>query len=278
MPYVNVGQENSGAIDLYYEDLGQGQPVVLVHGWPLSGRSWEKQAAALLAGGYRVITYDRRGFGASSQPSGGYDYDTLADDLHKLVGKLDLRGFALVGFSMGGGEVARYIGRYGSQRVSNAVIMAAVTPCLRKAADNPNGIDGSVFAGIQKAIVDDRPKFLSEFLSNFFNVDKLGGSRISDQAVQANWNIAVGASPKGSHDCVGIWGTDFREDLAKFKLPTLVMHGDSDRAVPLEVSGALTHKLVPGSQLVVIKDGPHGINWTHAEEVNRALLDFLKQN
>lgn len=277
MPYITVDRENTEPIELYYEDHGSGPPVVLVHGWPLSGRSWEKQSRALLAAGHRVVTYDRRGFGASSQPASGYDYDTLTDDLHKLVLKLDLRGFALVGFSMGGGEVARYIGRHGSERVTKAVFMAAVTPCLLKSPDNPEGVDGSIFKDIQKSIVQDRPHMLAVFLSNFFNVDKLGGSRISDEAVQANWNIAVVASPQGSHDCVGIWGTDFRADLAKFDVPTLVVHGDSDRAVPLEVSGARTHKLIKQSELVVIKDGPHGLNWTHAEEVNKVLLDFLGQ-
>lgn len=275
MPYITVDRENNEPIELYYEDHGSGTPVVLVHGWPLSGRSWEKQSRALLAAGYRVITYDRRGFGASSQPATGYDYDTLSDDLHKLILKLDLRGIALVGFSMGGGEVARYIGRHGAERIAKAVFMAAVTPCLLKSPDNPEGVDGSVFEGIKKSIVQDRPHMLAVFLSNFFNVDKLGGSRISDEAVQANWIIAVGASPQGSHDCVSIWGTDFRADLAKFNLPTLVVHGDSDRAVPIEVSGARTHKLVKQSELVVIKDGPHGLNWTHAEEVNKTLLDFL---
>ena len=275
MPYVTVGEENSEPIQLYYEDHGTGQPVILIHGWPLSGRSWEKQTRALLAAGYRVITYDRRGFGASSQPISGYDYDTLAEDLQKIVQKLNLSKFALVGFSMGGGEVARYIGKYGSSQVSKAVFMSAVPPCLLKQPDNPKGVDQSVFDGIQKAIVADRPKVLAEFLSKFFNVDKLGGTRISDEAVHDNWNTAVGASPIGSHDCVGIWGTDFRGDLAKFNIPTLVIHGDSDQAVPLEVSGAQTHALVPRSELVVIKEGPHGLNWTHADEVNKALLQFL---
>lgn len=275
MPYVTVGQENSEPVKLYYEDHGSGTPVVLIHGWPLSGRSWEKQTRVLLAAGYRVITYDRRGFGASDQPTSGYDYDTLASDLHELVLKLGLTGFALIGFSMGGGEVARYIGRYGTERVRKAAFMGAVTPCLRKLPDNPDGIDDSVFTGIQKAIVEDRPQFLAEFLGNFFNVDKLGGKRISNEAVQACWNVAMGASAIGTHDCVSIWGTDFRRDLEKFNIPTLVVHGDSDRAVPLAVSGARTHALIKSSELVVIKDGPHGFIWTHADDVNKALLEFL---
>src|SRR6266581_1251792 len=212
MSSMSVGQENSGSIDLYYEDHGKGKPVVLIHGWPLSGASWEKQVAALLAAGHRVITYDRRGFGRSSQPSTGYNYDTFAEDLHKVVTKLDLRDFALVGFSMGGGEVARYFGKYGSEGVSKAVFMAAVTPFLLKTADNPEGVDAGVFEGIKAGIAADRPAFLSAFLRAFFNVDVLGGTLVSDQAVQLNWNMAAGASPKGSVDCVTAFSsTDFRD-------------------------------------------------------------------
>jgi non-heme chloroperoxidase len=275
MPFVNVGQENSGNIDLYYEDLGSGKPVVLIHGWPLSGASWEKQTAVLLDAGHRVIAYDRRGFGRSSQPSMGYNYDTFAEDLHKLVTKLNLRDFALVGFSMGGGEVARYLGTYGSQGVTKAVFIASVPPFLLKTADNPEGIDGSVFEGIKKAIVADRPAFLSAFFANFYNVDVLGGKRISDQVVQASWNVGVGASPKGTLDCVPAWGTDFRKDLPRINVPTLVIHGDADRILPIDASGTRTHKAVKGARLVVVEGGPHGLTWTHAETVNRELLDFL---
>jgi non-heme chloroperoxidase len=275
MPFANVGQENSGSIDLYYEDHGSGKPVVLIHGWPLSGASWEKQTAALLDAGHRVITYDRRGFGRSSQPSTGYDYDTFAEDLHKLVTKLDLRDFALVGFSMGGGEVARYLGTYGSEGVSKAVFIASVPPFLLKTADNPEGVDGSVFEGIKKAIVADRPAFLSAFLADFYNVDVLGGKRISDQVVQSNWNVAVGASAKGTLDCVPAWATDFRNDLPRINVPTLVIHGDADRILPIAATGMRTHKAVKGARLVVVEGGPHGLTWTHAEKVNRELLDFL---
>ena len=274
--YINVGQENSTPIDLYYEDHGSGTPVVLIHGWPLSGASWEKQVAALLTAGHRVITYDRRGFGQSSKPAVGYDYETFAEDLHKLVTALDLRDFALVGFSMGGGEVARYLGTYGSERVSKAVFMAAVPPFLLKTPDNPTGVDGSVFDGIKKGIAADRPAFLSAFLANFYNVDVLGGKRISDQLVQSSWNVAVGASPKGSLDCVTAWYTDFRKDLQRIDVPTLVIHGDSDRILPIEVTGNLTQKAVKGSRLLVVEGGPHGLNWTHADKVNPELVDFLK--
>jgi non-heme chloroperoxidase len=277
MPYVTVGQENTGNIDLYYEDQGSGKTVVLIHGWPLSGASWEKQTAALLAAGYRVIAYDRRGFGRSSQPSTGYDYDTFAGDLQKLVTKLDLREFALVGFSMGGGEVARYLGTYGSERVTQAVFIASVPPFLLKTPNNPEGVDGSVFEGIKKAIVADRPAFLSAFLANFYNVDVLGGKNISDQVIQYNWNVGVGASAKGTLDCVSAWVTDFRNDLPRVDVPALVIHGDADRILPLAASGARTQKLVKGARLVVVEGGPHGLTWTHAEEVNRELLDFLAQ-
>jgi non-heme chloroperoxidase len=274
--YINVGQENSTEIELYYEDHGSGKPVVLIHGWPLSGASWEKQVAALLAAGHRVITYDRRGFGKSSQPATGYEYDTFAEDLHKLVTALDLHDFALVGFSMGGGEVARYIGRYGTERVSKAVFMAAVPPFLLKTADNPNGVDGSVFDGIKKGIAADRPAFLTQFLANFYNVDVLGGKQISDEVVRLSWNIAAGASPKGTLDCVTAWYTDFRKDLPRVDVPTLVIHGDADRILPIAVTGNRTHEAIKGSRLVVVKGGPHGLNWTHADQVNAELVSFLE--
>jgi len=275
MPYVTVGKENSGNIDLYYEDHGSGNPVVLIHGWPLSGASWEKQTAALLDAGYRVISYDRRGFGRSSQPSTGYDYDTFTEDLHMLVSKLKLRDFALVGFSMGGGEVARYLGTYGSEGVTKAVFIASVPPFLLKTADNPEGVDGSVFEGIKQAIAADRPAFLSAFFANFYNVNVLGGKSISSEVVQYNWNVGVAASAKGTLDCVSAWVTDFRNDLPRINVPALVIHGDADRIVPLSASGARTATAVKGARLVVVQGGPHGLTWTHAEQVNRELLDFL---
>lgn len=277
MPYIAVGKENSSNIELYYEDHGSGKPVVLIHGWPLSGRAWEKQVPALLEAKYRVITYDRRGFGWSSRPTVGYDYDTFAEDLNKLLTSLDLREATLVGFSMGGGEVARYLGKYGSERVSGAVFIGAIPPFLLKTSDNPEGVDGGVFEGIRQAIIADRPAFLSQFLTNFYNVDELGGKRISDEVVQLSWNIAVGASPKGTLDCVSAWLTDFRSDLKRFDVPTLAIHGDEDRIVPLAASGKRVPEFAKGGKLVVVKGGPHGLTWTHADEVNRALLEFLAQ-
>jgi non-heme chloroperoxidase len=275
MPYISVGTENSRSIDLYYEDHGSGPPVVLIHGWPLSGRSWEKQVPALLSAGHRVVTYDRRGFGESSKPTFGYEYDTLASDLHALVTELDLTDAALVGFSMGGGEVARYLGTHGSKRVRKAAFLAAVPPFLGKAPDNPDGVDGAIFDGIQQGLVADRPAFLAGFLQNFYNVDVLGGKRVSDELVRLSWTIAAGASPTATIACVSAWPTDFRKDLAKIDVPTLVVHGDADRIVPLDISGRRTHAAVRGSRLVVLKDAPHGLTWTHAEEVNRALVEFL---
>jgi len=274
--YIHVGQENSTPIELYYEDHGAGKPVVLIHGWPLSGASWEKQTAALLAAGFRVITYDRRGFGKSSQPAIGYEYDTFAEDLHKLVTTLDLRDFALVGFSMGGGEVARYIGKHGTDRVSKAVFISSVPPYLLKAPDNQTGVEMGVFDGIKKAIVADRPAFMTQFLNNFYNVDQLGGKLISDEVVRLSWNVAMGASAKGTLDCVTAWYTDFRKDLPKVNVPALVIHGDADRIVPIDASGRRTHEQVKGSKLVVLQGAPHGLIWTHADRVNAELLSFLK--
>ena len=275
MSFVNVGKENSTGIDLYYEDHGSGDPVVLIHGYPLNGASWEKQLPALLAAGHRVITYDRRGFGKSSQPTSGYNYDTFAEDLHKLVTKLKLKDFTLVGFSMGGGEVARYIGKYGSKGVAKAVIIGGIPPFLLKTSDNPEGVDGSVFEGIQKAVASDRYAFFTEFFRNFYNTDVFLGKRISEQALQASWNVAAAASPTASLACVPTWYEDFRKDLDRIEVPTLVIHGDADRIVPFAASGERTAKLVRGARLHVVKEGPHAVAWTHAEEVNSELVNFL---
>jgi len=275
MSYINVEKENSGNIDLYYEDHGTGKPVILIHGYPLSGASWEKQIAVLLAAGHRVITYDRRGFGKSSQPTTGYNYDTFAEDLHKLVTQLELRDFSLVGFSMGGGEVARYFGKYGSTGVSKAVFVSAVPPFLLKTPENPEGEDGTVFDGIQKAVVADRYAFFTEFFKNFYNTDLLLGKRVSEQAVQASWNVAVGSSATASLACVPTWHEDFRKDLTRVDVSTLVIHGDADRILPISASGLRTAKLIKGARLSVVKDGPHCITWTHADEVNRELVNFL---
>ena len=275
MPYITVGKENSGDIEIYYEDHGSGDPVVLIHGYPLNGASWEKQIPALVAAGHRVITYDRRGFGKSSQPTAGYNYDTFAEDLRKLVSKLKLRDFALVGFSMGGGEVVRYIGKYGPKGVAKAVIIGGIPPFLRKTADNPEGVDGSVFVAIERAVATDRYAFFADFFKNFYNTDVLLGKRISEQAVQASWNVAASASATASLACVPTWHEDFRKDVTQINVPTLVIHGDSDRIVPIAASGQRTANLIKGARLVTINDGPHAVSWTHAEEVNQELVNFL---
>ena len=275
MPYVTVGKENSGNIELYYEDHGSGKPVVLIHGYPLSGASWERQVPALLDAGYRVIMYDRRGFGKSSQPTEGYNYDTFAEDLHKLITQLKLQDFSLVGFSMGGGEIARYFGKYGSKGASKAVIIGGALPFLLKTDNNPEGVDASVFEGIKKAVAADRYAFFTDFFKNFYTTDLLLGKRVSEEVVRASWNVAAGASATASLACVPTWLEDFRQDVARMDVPTLVIHGDNDRIVPIEAAGLRTAKLIKGARLVVVKGGPHCITWTHADEVNRELLSFL---
>jgi non-heme chloroperoxidase len=276
MPFITVGKENGNNIDIYYEDHGSGNPIILIHGYPLSGASWEKQLPMLLNAGYRVITYDRRGFGKSSQPTEGYNYDTFAADLQQLITQLKLQDATLVGFSMGGGEIARYFGKYGSKGVSKAVFIGAVPPFLLKTPDNAEGVDGSVFEGIKKAVAADRYAFFTEFFKNFYNTDAYLGKRVSEDVVHASWNIAAGASATASLACVPTWLEDFRENLKRVDVPTLVIHGDDDRIVPLAAAGQRTAKLVEGAKLVVIKGGPHCVTWTHADEVNAALLAFLE--
>ena len=283
MPFVKVGTENSADIELYYEDLGSGQPVVLIHGFPLNGHSWEKQTAALVAAGFRVIAYDRRGFGASDKPSKGYDYDTFAADLNELMTALDLSDAVLCGFSMGSGEVTRYLSTYGSERVSRAVLMGAIPPFLLKTDDNPEGVDQSVFDGIKQQIVADRPSFFAGFFENFFNTDKLGGlkiigeKRITDEAVRMSFNVAVRSSAIATLACVDAWLTDFRDDLPKIDVPVLIIHGDDDRILPLDATSKRLPALIKNSRLVVIEGGPHAINWTHADKVNPPFLEFLRE-
>jgi non-heme chloroperoxidase len=275
MPHVTVGAENSGSIEIYYEDHGTGSPVVLIHGFPLNGASWEKQVPVLLDAGYRVITYDRRGFGKSSQPAIGYDYDTFTQDLNALMTKLDLRDVALVGFSMGTGEVTRYLGTYGSERIRQAALLGPIPPFLLKTDDNPEGVDQSVFDGFKAAIVADRPAFMKTFLDSFYNVDKLRGTRISDQAWQMSWNVSVIASAIGTLACVDTWLTDFRADLPEIDVPTLVVQGTEDRILPIDATGRRLPGLIEDVRFVEVEGGPHNIGWTHPQEVNDALLDFL---
>jgi len=278
MPYMHVGEENSGPIEIYYEDHGHGDPVVLVHGWPLNGASWEKQVNALLETGRRVILYDRRGFGKSSQPTFGYDYQTLARDLDKILDNLDLKEVTLVGFSMGNGELAEYLRSYDTERIARVVFISPITPFLLKTADNPEGVEQNVFDGIKNALIADRPAYLSQFLANFYNTDVLGGKMVSDEVVRSSWNVAVGASPKGTLDCVSSWLTDFREHLKDIDIPALVIQGDQDRILPINATGARLAKMIPNARFEVIKDGPHGILWTHADQVNKFLLEFLENS
>jgi len=276
MPYVKVATQNDQPVNLYYEVQGNGKPVVLIHGWPLSGRAWESQLFALVEAGYQVITYDRRGFGQSSKPWEGYDYDTLAQDLKALMDELDLQDATIVGFSMGGGEVARYLGQFGSERVSKTVLASAVPPYLYKADDNPDG--GLEEADVQEfldGVRGDRIAFLNDFTKNFFT-PKDGKLLVSKPMRLYNRDIASYASAKATYDCVKAFAyTDFRDDLKAFDVPTLVIHGDADQIVPLEVSGERSHEMIADSQLHIVEGGPHGINVTHAKEFNDTLIKFL---
>jgi non-heme chloroperoxidase len=277
MPRITVGTQNSAPIELHYEDHGSGQPVVLIHGYPLDGNSWERQERVLLAAGYRVITYDRRGFGHSSQPTVGYDYDTFTADLNALLEQLDLHDIVLGGFSMGTGEVVRYLSRYGSARVSKAILFGTIPPFVLKRDDNPEGVNGQVFEDIKAAVINDRYAYFLDFLDNCYNVDVLRPERVSDQAWQASFNVAAGASPYASYACVDTWLTDFRDDLPKIDVPTLVVHGTDDRILPIAATADRLPELIADARLVTIEGGPHNIGWTHADEVNTALLEFLNE-
>jgi non-heme chloroperoxidase len=277
MATITVGRENTDDIDLYYEDHGAGQPVVLIHGYPLDGHSWEKQERVLLQAGYRVITYDRRGFGQSSQPTVGYDFDTLAEDLNAVLEQLELRHCVLVGFAMGTGEVTRYLSTYGSFRVSKAVMIGAILPFLLKTDDNPDGVEQSVFDDLKAAAVADRPAYFKSFLDNSYNVDVLAGTRVSDQAWQNSFNVAVAASAHAAHACVDTWLTDFRDDLPMIDVPVLLLHGDADRILPYPNTATRLPGLIEDLTVVTVKGGPHNIAWTHSDVVNPALLDFLSK-
>ena len=275
MAKVTVGRENSARIDIYYEDHGSGQAVVLIHGYPLDGRSWEKQERVLLRAGFRVITYDRRGFGQSGRPSSGYDYDTFAADLDTLLNHLQLMGVVLVGHAMGTGEITRYLSTYGSTRVSKAVLLSAIPPFLLKAGDNPDGVDGSVFDAIKAAVRTDRPAFIKQFLDDFYDVGRKSGSRVSEQARLSSFNVGVSASPIATYACVDTWLTDFRADLPAIDVPVLLVHGDADRLLPYPATAARLPGLIKDLELVTIRGGPHSIAWSYPDEVNAALLAFL---
>ena len=275
MPYIHVGDENSGSIDLYYEDHGSGEPVVLIHGYPLSGRAWDKQLPVLLEAGRRVITYDRRGFGKSSQPTSGYDYDTFAADLAALLNELDLHDATLVGHSMGTGEVTRYLGTHGSARVARGVLISPIPPFLLQTDDNPEGLPASLFDGFIKEAKADIPAWMKGFLENFYNFDEYRGKLVSDQAFQTSWNIASAASAIAAVACIPTWETDFRQDLPKIDVPILVIQGDADRILPYDKTGKRLPGLINDMELITIEGGPHAIAWTHTMQVNKPLLQFV---
>ncbi len=276
MPYIRVGQENSSPIELHYEDHGSGMPVMLIHGYPLSGRAWDKQLTPLLNTGHRVITYDRRGFGQSSQPISGYDYDTFAADLNTLMEQLDLHDAVLVGHSMGTGEITRYLASYGSSRVTKAVLISPIPPFLLRTDDNPDGLPGSMFDGFIHSAEADGPAWLKGFLDNFYNMDVLRGSLVSEQAYQASWNSAVSSSAIATVACIPTWETDFRADLPKLDVPILVIQGDADRILPFPNTGKRLPDLIKDCELAVIDGGPHAISWTHSDQVNQLLASFIK--
>ncbi|ROP34963.1 alpha/beta fold hydrolase [Saccharothrix texasensis] len=275
MGTITVGTEGSTDVELYYEDHGSGRPVVLIHGYPLDGQSWEKQTAALVEAGYRVITYDRRGFGRSSKTMTGYDYDTFAGDLDKVLTRLDLRDVVLVGFSMGSGEVARYLGSYGSERVAKAAFLGALQPFLLQAEDNPAGVPQSVFDGIAEQAEADRYAWYENFFVDFFNTDENLGSRLSDAALRANWATAVDSAPVAAYACVPTWLTDFRADVERIDVPALILHGTADRILPIDATAREFRRRLPDARYVEIDGAPHGLLLTHAAEVNAALLAFL---
>ncbi|MEV5432598.1 alpha/beta hydrolase [Streptomyces sp. NPDC052701] len=276
MGRIKVGMENSTDIELHYEDRGAGRPVVLIHGYPLDGNSWEGQVPALLAAGNRVITYDRRGFGKSSQPAAGYDYDTFASDLNTLMEALDLRDAVLVGFSMGTGEVARYLSTYGSARVAKAVFLASLEPFLAVTEDNPDGAAPlSFFQDVSDAVGKDRYAFFADFYRDFFNLDENLGTRVSEEAVRNAWNVAAGAGAIAAAAAPLTWPTDFRADIPRIDVPTLIVHGTADRTLPVDATGRRFAKALPTARYIEIDGAPHGLLTTHTAEVNEILLDFL---
>ena len=275
MSVIKVGKENSTPIEIYYEDHGSGSPVVLIHGWPMNGDAWEKQTAALLAAGHRVITYDRRGFGRSSKPAIGYNYDTFATDLDALLSALDLTDVSLVGHSMGTGEITRYIGKYGTRRLRKAVLIGTLGPYLVKAPDNPEGIDGKVFDSVRTGIKADRSVAIFDFLRDFYSVGGADGKLVSERVIQANWAVAMGASPIGTLACVDAWIEDFRKDIVRNDIPTMIIHGDDDRILPAAATSRRQAKMIKNVKYVEIQGGSHGITWTRAEEINAELVPFL---
>lgn len=275
MHFITVGTENSTCVNLYYEDHGQGRPVVLIHGYPLSSAAWEKQVPALLAAGFRTIAYDRRGFGKSSQPASGYDYDTFAADLAMLMNELDLREAVLVGHSMGTGEIARYLANYGSSRVSKVVLLSPILPYLVKTPDNPEGLERSMFDGFMQKVKTDRFAYVTAFFTNFFNYEQTKGNQVSEDTFHAHWSQGVAASPIASLQCINAWLEDFRADVSRIDVPTLIIHGDADQVLPPPATAQRLPNMVPDCELVMLPGAPHAIPWTHATEINDKILQFI---
>lgn len=277
MPFLPVAKENSSDINLYYEDQGSGKPVVLVHGWPLNGASWERQTTALLAAGYRVITYDRRGFGRSDKPGSGYDYDTLASDLATVIRKLALKDVTLVGFSMGGGELARYMAKFDDGSVTKIAFISCITPYLRKSAENPEGVDPKVFEEIKQNIEKDRFAFLTKFFEQFYNKSLLSATHVSEEVLHHSHTVASQSNYLAMLSCVDAWLEDFRADLQSIKIPALVLHGEKDAVLPIAATGDRMRSFLPQADYYTIEHGPHNVLWTHAAFVNQRLLEFLAE-
>ncbi|MFC9919000.1 alpha/beta fold hydrolase [Agromyces binzhouensis] len=277
MTYVTVGRQNTTDIEIYYEDQGSGQPVVLIHGYPLDGHSWELQTKALLDAGYRVITYDRRGFGQSSKVASGYDYDTFAADLDALLEHLDLSETILVGFSMGTGELARYAKNHGHDRVAKFAFISSLEPFLLQTEDNPAGVPQAVFTGIAEAASTNRYAWYRQFYNDFYNLDENLGSRITQEVADAGWQVAIASAPIAAYAVVPSWLEDFREDVAVVRSsgkPVLIVHGTHDRILPIDSTGRRFHESLPEARYIEVDGAPHGLLWTHSTEATAALLDF----
>ena len=275
MPFVKSNQPGSDPVNLYYEDLGEGKTIVFIHGWPLSGSMWEYQVTDLTKKGYRCITYDRRGFGKSDRPFKKYDYNTLAGDLNALMNELNLENVALVGFSMGGGEIAKYFSIYGGARVSKVILVSAVVPYMLKTSDNPDGVPQEQFETMTKGMLNDRPAFMEDFGKVFFG-DSLLHHPVSDAFLANNLTKVMDASPIATLECAKSFSsTDFRPDVVKINVPTLIIHGDKDKTVPIEPTGNESVKLIKGSRLVVYEGAPHGLWYTDRERLNQDIIDFI---